>query len=408
MNILFITETYPYPTDTGGKIRTFNILRGLSLDHNVILVTTFTNERQLSDLSKLEQYCSEVHVVKKKNKSLFHLAFIVIKNLFLRLPLLVHQHFNPSLADKINHILTRESPPVHAVHFDHLDSSIYLKYLDAHQLKILDEHNVVTNQVITSYKVEKNIFFRILLKSQIKKTRRYEAEVVRKMDLCFVCSEMDKEHLRKFTANANIDIIPNGVDIQYFSQPQVYQPEEIEHLEKKKTLIFVGTLDYGPGEAAILYFLEEIYPLLQAKDSEINFLAVGQNPSNRLLKFSNKNIIFTGRVEDIRPYVAKASIFVVPLLSGSGTRLKILDAMAMKIPVVSTSIGAEGLDVHHKKNIMLADSPHDFMHSIIFLQKKPSLMKTIVENGFQLVNNYYTWEIVWKKLLATYKNLTFK
>jgi glycosyltransferase involved in cell wall biosynthesis len=294
--------------------------------------------------------------------------------------------------------------PIHAVHFDHLDSSIYSSLLGENQLKVLDEHNIVTNQIITSYKVENNFLLRLLLKSQITKTKCYETKSVQDMDLCFVCSERDGEYLTEFTSKANIKVIPNGVDIQYFSQHQNTIPDEISHFDKSKTLVFVGTLDYGPGETAVLHFLENVYPQLKNAEPEINFVAVGQNPSSRLLKFSNEDIIFTGRVDDIRPYVNNSCIFIVPLLSGSGTRLKILDAMAMKIPVVSTSIGAEGLDVQHENNIMIADTPQDFINCIIQLQRDSELANTIVENGFQLVNNTYGWEIIWKKLLKAYDN----
>jgi len=405
MNILFITENLPYPVDTGGKIRSYNIIRGLSRHNDVILLSTYTSEDQLGYADIFKQLCAQVHLVKKKKRSLARLAYIVLSNIFSRFPLLVKQHFNKSLSNKIRELIRDESLHIDAVHFDHLDSSVYLEQINDSTHKILDEHNIVTNQIITSYNVQKNPLLRLLLKSQISKTMRYEGNTASRMDMNLVCSSDDKRYLREFTDTANITVIPNGVDIEYFSQPQSTYPPGLPDLEKGKTLVFVGTLDYGPGETAVSYFLEEIFPLLQTEDKDFKFIAVGQNPSRRLLKMSSDNIIFTGRVDDIRPYVSAASIFVVPLLSGSGTRLKILDAMAMKIPVVSTSIGAEGLTVNHEKDIMLADSPEDFARSISLLCNNHELQNTLIDNGFKLVSDQYAWEIVWNSLDEVYGSL---
>jgi glycosyltransferase involved in cell wall biosynthesis len=172
-------------------------------------------------------------------------------------------------------------------------------------------------------------------------------------------------------------------------------------------MIFVGTLDYGPGITAVNFFCNDILPLIHQKKPELNVAFVGQNPPPFLLKLAatDNRVIITGRVKDIRPFVLKSRVFIVPLKSGSGTRLKILDAMAMGIPIVSTNIGAEGLDVDNEKHLLLADTPHSFCDCIFKLLDDPNLSKSLVTGALTCLQEKYCWEIIWTKLTHVYDEL---
>jgi glycosyltransferase involved in cell wall biosynthesis len=413
VNILFITERFPYPLDSGGKIRTYHILKGLSQEHDITLITSIEKEEQRHYIPELENLCQEVNVIKAPSETTLRLGFKLVKNLFSSVPIVVERHYLPGVADTVRRQITSRAlsdepgSSFDVVHFDHLDASIYLSCVPGIKITVLDEHNIVSNQIETTADAEQNLLKRFYMKFQLRKTVRYETEICNKMRRCFVCSDTDKSYLLKMAKDANVITIPNGVDVEYFHDRSWLANAQEEIHQEPNSMIFVGTLDYGPGATAVRYFCEEILPLIQGKIPDMRFFAVGQNPPKYLqvLAEHDNRIIVTGRVDDIRPYVARSNVFVVPLKSGSGTRLKILDAMAMGIPVVSTSIGAEGLDVQSEKNIFLADTPEAFSSAILRLLQDKNLVKVIRDNAFRLVQEKYDWKNVWIDLLAAYREL---
>lgn len=403
MNILFISENFPYPLDSGGRIRTFHIMKGLSRQHKLTLVTTIEHEDTRKYLPELAKICQDIKVITTSQETSFALGKKVLNSLFSSTPIVVKRHYLPQVAAEIQRLLASDSFDV--VHFDHLDASFYRSLIPASVKTVLDEHNIVTNQVKTSIAAEPNILKKFYMRTQLGKTLRYESRVCPQMTRCFVCSDRDKTYLHEMAPQAQIRTIPNGVDVEYFGDRSWFDP--VEHAQEPHAIIFVGMLDYGPGGVGVRYFCQDILPLLQQEIPDIRFYAVGQNPPAYLqtLASHNPNIVLTGRVPDIRPYAAKAKVFVVPLKSGSGTRLKILDAMAMGIPVVSTSIGAEGLEVRSGEQLFLADTPETFASAILKLLKDDELAAAIRRNATNFVRETYSWEKIWGDLLAAYQEL---
>ena len=170
-------------------------------------------------------------------------------------------------------------------------------------------------------------------------------------------------------------------------------------------LVFTGSMDWLPNDDAISYFCQEILPLVWQKNNALKLYVVGKNPSSVVKNLAHKDnrVIVTGRVDDVRPFVERSKIFIVPLRIGGGTRLKILEAMAMGKAVVSTTIGAEGIECKDGINIALADNPDNFAQKIIDLCKNPTLAATLGDNGRQLVCQKYDWTIVGKKLTDIYQ-----
>lgn len=403
MKILFISENFPYPLDSGGRIRTYHIMKGLSRQHEITLVTTLETEDKRAYLPELTKVCRAINTIKAPRETPFQLGTELLKSLISPAPIVVERHYLPDVAAEIQRLLASDRFDV--VHFDHLDASFYRSLIPASVKTVLDEHNIVTNQVKTSIAAEPNLLKKWYMQTQLGKTRRYESEVCPQMTRCFVCSDTDKAYLQAMAPTAQIRTIPNGVDVDYFSDRSWFDPAQ--HAQEPYSIIFVGMLDYGPGGVAVRYFCQEILPLLQREIPDIRFYAVGQNPPQYLqtLASQSQNIVLTGRVQDIRPYIAKSKVFVVPLKSGSGTRLKILDAMAMGIPVVSTSIGAEGLDVRSGEQILIADTPESFSSAVLTLLKNVERAFAIRENALKFVRATYSWEKIWVDLLAAYQEL---
>ena len=407
MKVLFITENFPYPLDSGGRIRSYHILQGLSQQHDVTLVTSIKNDEQRGYIPKLERLCRELRVTYAAPETSAQLGLKLVRNLISPLPIVVERHYLPGIAAEIEALLNNASPSFDVVHFDHLDASVYLPCLPESVLTVLDEHNIVTNQIKTSAGAERNWLKQAYMRFQQQRTIRYEAETCRKMNLCFVCSDTDKNYLLKMAPAARVVAIPNGVNIEYFQNRSSVGESVSTAEQKEKAVIFVGTLNYGPGATAVRYFCEDILPQIHTQNPEVCFWAVGQNPPTYLQTLAQEDprIRITGRVDDIRPYVHRSQVFVVPLKSGSGTRLKILDAMAMGIPVVSTSIGAEGLDVQSGEQILLADSPEAFSTAVLQLLKDPVQARRMSEKAFQLVQATYDWTIIGRDLLTAYSTL---
>lgn len=393
--VLFVTEKFPYPLDTGGKIRSYHILKGLSQECDVTLLCT-ADDRDRGHLSEIKKICKEVHVVDvQKRKGDFIKAF---RNLFSKIPFVVERHFSHQMAYYVS-VLSNEHD---VIHLDHLDSSVYLKYINSQAKTVLDEHNIVSNQVKTFSEDAKGSLKGIYAKLQYAKTLKYERYICNSVDRCLVCSEADRAYLSAFAPKASISTIPNGVDIEFFSRKTSFSP-----LDGPPEVVFVGALDYGPGGNAVEFFYKDIFPLVRKKIPDARFIAVGQNPpeSLQLIAKNDPGFDLTGWVADVRDYIQRAKVFVVPLRSGSGTRLKILSAMSMNVPVVSTSIGAEGLEVGNGENILIADSPENFSASVVQLIHNSDFASQLAMKGRKLVEGRYSWNFVWEKLQDVYREI---
>jgi len=413
MHILFITEKFPYPLDSGGKIRTYHILKGLSQEHDVTLITTVDHDELRQYIPELNKICQQVIVINAPHETTYQLGVKVLKSLISPIPIVVERHYSQEVARAVQEQFHDSRSHFDVVHFDHLDASLYLRDIPSGTFRtVLDEHNIVTNQIKTSADAEQNVLKRGYMRLQQKKTYQYEINTCYAMTRNFVCSEKDKAYLLGMAQpgmlhSSHVVTIPNGVDVEYFSDTSWLDDSQEDFSQASRTMIFVGTLDYGPGGAAVRYFCEDILPLIQQNIPDVRFFAVGQNPPTYLktLADHDSRIVVTGRVDDIRPYVARSNVFVVPLKSGSGTRLKILDAMAMRIPIVSTSIGAEGLEVRSEEHLLLADTPETFSAAVLRLLEDDNLATRIRDNARRLVQDRYSWTTIWGDLLTAYKEL---
>jgi glycosyltransferase involved in cell wall biosynthesis len=210
-------------------------------------------------------------------------------------------------------------------------------------------------------------------------------------------SEIDGEFIRQlYCADTPVAIVQNGVDTEY------YLPD-VQSAVCPTELVFVGTMNYPPNDEAALYFCGEIFPLILDGNPSVTFSIVGKDPSIEVLRLARrKNISVTGFVPDSRPYMAAASVVTVPLLSGSGTRLKILEAMAMGKAIVSTSIGAEGIEYNDGKDILIADTEQAFAEKVLYLLSYPAIALEIGENARRLVEEKYAWKILSDKMDSAY------
>jgi len=286
------------------------------------------------------------------------------------------------------------------VHFDHLHMSQYSNLVKDTR-KILDEHNVENMIWRRYYETEGNFFKKMFIYIQWKKVRKYESKICNDFNICLVVSAKEGKILRELCPNVDIRVISNGVDTDYFvpSHNQV-EPHNI---------IFVGSMDWLPNIDAVMYFANEILPSIQREIPDIQLYIVGHNPPSQIKFLSlNRNITVTGSVEDVRLYIARSSICIAPLRIGGGTRLKILEGMAMRKAIVSTSVGCEGIEITPNENIVVADNPEDFARCVVKLLKDDRLCEKLGGNGHKLVQEKYSWRTISITLEQIYENLLNK
>lgn len=386
MKVLFLGREVPYPADSGAKMRAWHVLRQLAEKHEVTLVCYGNADDKLAE--ELRSTCAAVHGVESTAPAKdIGLHLRMLAGLFHVLPYAVRGRYSQAYQEKVNGLLQGEK-------FDLVvsDSLYQAVYVPGGSFKtLLNEHNIESVIIERYRRIEKNPLLKLYASYELGRMKRFEDKVWQRFNRCFVCSEVDKQVVRQRVGSIQVDVIPNGMEL----------PEsEPKRKEREAHLVYTGLISWRPNEDAVLYFLEAIYPRIKAKVPGVTFSVVGKGPCSQIQDLARKDdsITVTGFVDRVTPYVEEASVFVVPLRIGSGTRLKILEALAMNKAVVSTSVGCEGLEVCDGKDIMITDTPEAFADCVVRLLKDEPQRRTLGENGRKLVAEKYNWERIGAKI----------
>jgi glycosyltransferase involved in cell wall biosynthesis len=286
-----------------------------------------------------------------------------------------------------------------AMHIDHIHMAHYNKFFKGIPC-FLDAHNVEYKIWERCGNVEPMLIKKMLYHQQSSKMKIYEAQKTNEFKGVFTCSADDKKVLGEITsANLPIHVIPNGVDTEFNS------PDPDKGAREEEAIVFTGSMNWLPNEDAITYFCSKILPLIWEKKASVKFYAVGKNPSPIIKELAHRDprVIITGRVEDVRPYIWRSRVSIVPLRIGGGTRLKILEAMSLSKVIVSTSIGAEGIEYTDGKNILIGDTPQDFADKVLLALNDPQRSREIGIEARKFVCGMYDWDIIGQKLRSIYQ-----
>ena len=399
MNILFLSTRSPYPLISGHSLRTYHILKGAAEKHNVILVTFVQlpeHEFKSENLEHLRSFCKAVYAYEiPVDFSKVKLVSSLFTNLFSPLPFVAQKYDAPLMREKIREIIQREH--IDLVHVDLLPLTAYINEFENHP-KILVNHNVESVRLYRWFKAEANPIKKAYLGIQWLKLHSFERSAMNKFDGCVVVSEIDRELLIKMGVKSRLFVVPNGTDTKFF------KPNNGKVAEN--SVLWIGHMDVHTNRDAVLYFWKDIYPILKKKYPQVKMTFVGTAPPKEIADAAQKDpqVKATGFVDDIRPYIDEAAVMVVPIRIGSGTRLKILDAMAMGKAIVSTSVGCEGINVSDGKNIVIADNPEDFASKTIKLLKNPDTRINLERNAIELVKTY-DWNLIGEKQELVYKDV---
>lgn len=377
MKIAVITPYLPYPPDTGGKIRSFYLLRGLSRYHTVDLFTVYYGSRP-DHTEALHNLCSGVYMVQlcKNSTSISRLTRFLDP-----LPPLVEYFHTPAS-------LTEVHQRLQAGHYDLLvaDEICMAPYI--HGLpgpKLVIRHKVDHLHYRDVAAIKPFSFRRVLEWLDIYKLQRYERCSMSEFDAAVCCSEDDAAAIRALNPEGPVVVIGNGVDLDYFVP--------LEEVSGPPALLYVGTMHYYPNIDAVHCFFQKIHPHLVRLMPDVQVFIVGHNPSADVLAWQRlPGVKVTGSVPDIRPYLAKSTVTIVPLRLGRGTRLKILESIAAGRPVVSTSVGAEGLGLRHGEHILIADDPVEFARQTAELLCSRDLRQRLVAAAQPFVAARYSWQ----------------
>ena len=391
LRILWVKVGGLWPPTTGGRLRSLHMIAELSQRHRVSLFTTRHPTDEPASLRARLSACERVealpYALPKQGSA--HFALAVARSWASPYPADLWRWRIPAVRARIRERL-REGVDLCVADF-----LVAMPNLPSRTSTpvVLFEHNVEYMIWKRLYEVEKRPWRRALLALEWRKMRQYEARACARAGLTVVVSEADRSLLAGNAPGADIRAIGTGVDTSYFHPNGA--------VEAPARLVFTGSMDWYPNEDAILYFIAAILPEVRRKVPELSLAVVGRDPSARLRAACvAAGVEVTGTVVDVRPHVAEAAVYVVPLRIGGGTRLKIFEALAMGKAVVSTRIGAEGLPIVSGQHFLQADSPADFAQAVVTLLKDPDRRRTLGRAGRRLVEERYSWTQVTRQFEA--------
>jgi sugar transferase (PEP-CTERM/EpsH1 system associated) len=393
MNILWLKTELLHPVDKGGKIRTYNMLKELKRDHHVTYLTLDDGSNSKEGVERASEYCHRLIRVPHRTSEKYSMRFYteLAGNLASPLPYALSKYRNAEMSATIDRTVAQDGTDL--LICDFLAPAVNLSEMQGCRT-VLFQHNVEAMIWKRHYQLQTNQLKKAYLFDQYRKMRRFERTACGRFDHVVAVSADDGATMKQEYGISNVDDVPTGVDTGYFSPSGAAA-------KRPNRLVFTGSMDWLPNEDAILWFVEKVLPLVRLKVPGAELTVVGRNPTPRLVELANRDslIDITGRVDDVRPYMDEAAAYVVPIRIGGGTRLKIYEAMAMEQPIVSTTVGAEGLPVRDGEHLLIADSPDSFAESVVRVLTDCDLATRLGQASAALVRNCFGWHTVTERFI---------
>lgn len=399
MNVLFLSQIVPYPPHGGVLQRGYNIIRELGGRANVHLLAFVhpdvlpTSQAIDESRAALGAFCQQIDYFPLwPKRSAAHRAAGLAASALSHQPFSAVAHRSAAFGASVRSAMA-------ATRFDvlHVDTIALSQFVEPRSTvpAVLTHHNIESILMERRAQVEPGAAARLFLAREARKLAEYERRIAPTVAVNIVVSATDQAALCERVPGVRTAIVRNGVDIAYF------QPSDTP---EQHALIYTGGMNMFANKDAVLYFLDQVWPAIRASVPDVRFFAVGQDPPPELAAIATRDssVVMTGYVDDIRPYVRQAAVYVVPLRVGGGTRLKVLDAMASGKALVSTSIGCEGIDVVPGVHLLTADTPETFAAETVALLHDQSRRRVLGAAARQLVEDKYAWRVVGDQLMTTY------
>jgi polysaccharide biosynthesis protein PslH len=386
LRILWLKTELLHPVDKGGKIRTYEMLRALRREHHVTYLTLDDGSAAPEARERAAEYCHELLTVPHRTRAKFSAGFYaeLARNLVSPLPYFCQKYVSPAMRREIERLSAGASFDVLVCDF--LNPSVNVPAA-LQAPAVLFQHNVEAMIWRRHYEVQTNPFKKFYLRGQWRKAAAYERAACRRFDRVVAVSREDAETMRRDYGVRAVSDVPTGVDTDFFRPSGAAEREP-------RGLVFTGSMDWLPNEDAIKFFVRDVLPLVRRRLPDVTLTVVGRDPFPSLVELGRRDpsIRVTGRVADVRPHMERAAGYVVPIRVGGGTRLKIYEAMAMELPVVSTRIGAEGLPVKDGEELLLADSPEEFASAVVRVLTDDALARSLGRRAAETVRARFGWD----------------
>ncbi len=389
--LLFVTSRLPYPPTEGHQLRSWHLLRAAASQHEVHLLSLQRPQDPRVPDPVLAATVKSVHCVEILPVSDPRAALPMLARwLGHGRPLLSARYMTGALELKFAELLGQ----VDLVHLDILAVAGLIAQVPAHIPVVLNEHNVEHLLLTAHAQIETRAWKRALLRLQARELAGFEAAACARAAAVLACSQADAERLAAMAPRTPVTVIPNGVDLDRYQPRPTPAPDS-------DTLVFVGQMSWFPNRDGIEWFLADVLPLIRAR-RPATLTVIGQSGGMLAPAGLESAVVFTGFVDDLRPRVLDAAVYVVPLRAGSGTRLKLLEAMAMGKAIVSTRIGAEGIALVDGEEALLADTPQEFADAVCRLLADPNLRARLGAAARRAAEREYGWDAIGQRLLAVY------
>lgn len=386
MKILFVANRFPYPPFRGDKLKIWNLARRLSKNHELHLITFLEQADDARHLPELEQHFSKITLVRlPKLHALMQCALAIPGKLPFQVAYFKSKEFQQTLNRQL------KEHTYDAIHVQHLRMAQYFPNPGTLPV-VLDLPDAFSLYWQRRRLVPRPWWQRFFDTVEQKRIARYE-QVLNRFPLNLVCSVEDLEFLHKEHPEAQIDLLPNGVDSKAF------QPK-IANEDSGKRLLFTGNMDYAPNVDAVVHFTQNILPQIRRKHPDVAFVIAGQRPVAAVQALQGDGVTVTGFVPDLADEYARATMVVAPLRFGAGTQNKVLEAFSMAVPVVCTPVGFKGLGIESGNGALMCDTDQAFADAVLHLLEQPELRSSIGRKGRELVETRFDWDIIAQKLEA--------
>jgi sugar transferase (PEP-CTERM/EpsH1 system associated) len=393
MRILWLKTDLLLPLDKGGKLRTWHLMRHLAQRHEITYLSFADPHEPAKHVAGMREVAARVETIPRIEVRKASARFFarVAWHLLDPLPYAVGQYRSPAYRQRVRQLLAAQP-------FDLLVADFLFPVINVPRRlpcpAVLFTHNVEAEIWRRHAENAAGFVRRSLYRTQHRRMLGYEGAALRRFEGLLAVSDADRQTFTRLYPGLpadDIHVVPTGVDTEYFTPS--YSPES------SVSLVFTGSMDWLPNEDAMLWFCREILPRIRQEVPGVHLSIVGRDPTPAVSRLASEHAVHvTGRVDDVRPFISEAAIFVVPLRIGGGTRLKIFEAMAMAKAVVSTSVGAEGLPVTHDRDVLLADEPATFARSVVRLLRSVDERRALERAARALVEERFDWSAVARDL----------
>ena len=390
MEVCFCAHRLPYPPIAGGRIETYEMIAGLvDRGHSVTLVTYGSDEEAAAEMEATSG-CTVRLVPGVPDRTLGNLT----RNLVSRDPLPVMKARTPEYTETVR----RAAQDADVVHLHALQPSYLARELPDPTPTVIRFNNVKYEIYRQFAKYTDNPGKAAYAYLQFLKTRRYEAKIADQATVSLTISPEDRDRLREVGSEGTIRVVPPGVDLERFAPDGTDEPGD--------TITFFGSMDYHPNEDAVRWFGREIFPEISRRYPEATFEIVGKNPSDRIERLGEqRGITVTGFVEDIREYIRRATVIVIPIRVGTGVRIKVLHAMAMGKPTVTTTVGKQGIGFEDGIHGLVADTASAFVDAVSELIADPEAREQYGAQARALMEREHDWATITERLEAEYRRI---